>query len=479
MDRTTTLLSPVAERDRIPDLDVVRGFALLGIFLMNVEFFGRALADLDNGMVAGTTGIDHWVDWLVYVLVRGKFWTLFSLLFGMGFAVMLTRAKARGAGFTGPYVRRTLALGLMGAAHCILLWGGDILLGYAIAAAWLLLAFELRGRTLLMLGLVSLAIAAGLLAWGQRGDPPVPATPFLLAGLPLLVLALVAWAMRTWPLLGMRNAGLAMYLLPFALMVAGAGAGLLAPSDARMPAEQQAARAAEVAATQARIAGETRVMHQGSYGEAVAWRLAEFPRTVSNEAAFSMIVLGVFLVGAWLVRSGIMLDPGAHLALFRRLAWAGIPLGVGLGLVGTGIAATHVRGDNDLQFTLATGLTMLGNLPASLGYLGAVVVAFHGRWHRLLAWLAPAGRMALTNYLLQSLVGVLLFHGYALGLWGMGRTAQVLLVLVVFLAQVACSHWWLARFRYGPVEWLWRAATYLQVPPMVRGSLHLADGNSR
>ena len=87
--------------------------------------------------------------------------------------------------------------------------------------------------------------------------------------------------------------------------------------------------------------------------------------------------------------------------------------------------------------------------------------------------------MALSNYLLQSLVGILVFHGYGLGLWGAGRTAQVLLVLVVFAGQVALSHWWLARFRYGPVEWVWRAATYLHLPPMARGSLHLADGNSR
>jgi uncharacterized membrane protein YeiB len=113
---------------------------------------------------------------------------------------------------------------------------------------------------------------------------------------------------------------------------------------------------------------------------------------------------------------------------------------------------------------LAMGLAMLGNLPASLGYIGAVVLAFHGRLRRWLAWFAPAGRMALTNYLLQSLLGTLFFYGYGLGQWGMGRAAQIVFVLVVFGLQLLLSRWWLARFRYGPMEWLWRAATYLRLP---------------
>lgn len=416
MGAPATVLEPVAEGERIATLDVVRGFALFGILLMNVEFFGRALADLDGGMAPGTTGIDHWVDWLVYVLVRGKFWTMFSLLFGMGFALMLERADARGAGFAWPYLRRTLALGLIGAGHFILLWGGDILFGYAIGAALLLLL-----------------------------------------------------GVRRWPLPVMRNAGLGLFALPFLLVVSVAGTMLLGSGGEQQASpERQAEQAAQVAAVEARIAGEERVMHGGSYIDAVAWRIDEFPRNASNELAFSVIVLGVFLLGAWLLRSGIMRRPAAHLAVFRTLAWVGIPLGVGLGLAGAAIATTHEPGGNDLQFMLASALAMLGSLPASLGYLGVLVLGFHGRWHRQLGLLAPAGRMALTNYLLQSVVGILVFHGYGLGLWGMGRAAQALLVLAVFAAQVALSHWWLARFTHGPVEWLWRAATYLRLPAMRR-----------
>jgi len=108
---------------------------------------------------------------------------------------------------------------------------------------------------------------------------------------------------------------------------------------------------------------------------------------------------------------------------------------------------------------------MLGNLPACLGYVGLVVLMLHSRG--LLAHikvLAPMGRMALTNYLLQSLICAIYFHGYALGHWGMPRAQQLLFVVLVYAAQLAFSHWWLARFRYGPMEWLWRGFTYRQTP---------------
>lgn len=420
MGGTSTVLTPVAEAERIADIDVVRGFALLGILLMNVEFFGRAIADLDGGMVPGTTGLHHWADWFVHVFVRGKFWTMFSLLFGMGFAVMLGRAEARGAPFAGPYLRRTLVLGVIGLAHFVLLWGGDILFSYSVGAL-LLLAVH--------------AIRPGAFAPG--------------------------------PARGIRNTGLVLYALPFVLMLVSATVMLM--GDVQPTPEQQARQARHIVEVQARIAGEAGVMQHGGYADAVAWRLRELPRHAAMNAGFAVIVLGVFLLGAWLVRSGIMREPAAHLQVFRRMARIGLPLGLGLALVGASIGTSHLRGVNDARFQLAVALDTLGALPASLGYIGLVVLAFHGPMRRGLELLAPAGRMALTNYLLQSLVGVLLFHGYGLGLWGLGRAWQLLLVLVVFAAQVALSHWWLARFRFGPVEWLWRSATYLRLPRLRRG----------
>jgi uncharacterized protein len=127
-------LAPIAATQRIEALDVVRGFALIGIFLMNIEWFNRPFATFNEGMPRGLTGADWWASWFVTYFVQGKFWTIFSLLFGMGFAVMMVRAEQAGREFKQVYLRRVLALAVFGALHYIFLWQGDILFSYAIAA---------------------------------------------------------------------------------------------------------------------------------------------------------------------------------------------------------------------------------------------------------------------------------------------------------------------------------------------------------
>lgn len=472
---------PIAIRDRIQALDVLRGFALLGIALMNVEFFNRPIADLDAGLAAGASGLDRWVGWLVLVFVRGKFWTMFSLLFGMGFAVMLARAGQARHGFLAPYLRRTLALAAFGALHYICLWTGDILFSYATGALLLMLVFHARPRLLLWLGVALLLLAVGFGVAAAYGGT-LPWQPMLGFGIPLLLFGVVAHAVQRWPVSGLRAAGLALYLLP-ALAIAIGGAAMIgqAPeaerdriqqAQATTPEHREAlARAIEQRDGQRRqhaqdIADETRLMRGGSYAEATAWRAGFFVRHLGQTMGFAILVLGVFLLGAWFIRSGVMADPAAHPKLFRQMAWIGIPLGLGISVVSAAIAPTHVPGLNDGASQLAIGLSLIGSLPASVGYIGLVVSLFHGRWRGWLAQLAPVGRMALTNYILQSALGTLFFYGYGLGQWGMPRVQQLLYVLVVFALQVLASRWWLTRFRFGPLEWLWRWVTYGTRPPM-------------
>jgi uncharacterized protein len=131
-------------------------------------------------------------------------------------------------------------------------------------------------------------------------------------------------------------------------------------------------------------------------------------------------------------------------------------------------ASPGVPGD---PYQVAQGLMYIGNLPACLGYVGVIVLMLHsaGAFQRIRV-LAPLGRMALTNYLTHSLLGTWFFYGHGLGQWGMGRASQVGFVAVVIVLQILFCHWWLSKFRYGPMEWLWRAITYWQVPPMRRGA---------
>jgi uncharacterized membrane protein YeiB len=523
-------LKPVAQDERIQALDVVRGFALIGILMMNVEYFNRATAQLGSGMQTGLSGANFWVSYFVQYFVVGKFWTIFSLLFGMGFAVMLTRAERAGRSFLVPYMRRIAALTVFGALHHIFLFAGDILFSYAVAATALLIV--LYGRTKwILLAIVACAGCGfipgmdwlfgmagglaffGLAAWWLRGDqrmkgfgqPPVIAFILMLAGVIAIIAGAVTWfipntpppARFGLPLLGFAlvmlglltrryhadkparpwRLGVGIYCFSF-FMMTGAGASMYffpekpAAVVTKVEAEKQQKQAAERAKNlkerQERINKETAVLSKGSYQEVVALRAKGFVEHAKGEVGFATILIGMFLIGSWFVRSGIMEKAQAHLPLFRKLAMYCLPLGIGMGLLGSTIAMHAIPGSRGADgWQLASGLQMLGNLPASIGYVSLVILMLYSASPlNRVSVLAPFGRMALTNYLTQSLVASTFFFGYGFGHWGVSRVDQMLFVAVLAAAQIVFSHVWLSRFRYGPVEWLWRAVTYWQIPPM-------------
>ena len=557
-------LAPVAENQRIEALDVVRGFALLGIFLMNIEWFNRPIASLGEGMPRGLSGLDWLASGFIAYFVAGKFWTIFSLLFGMGFAVMLVRAERAGRKFTKVYLRRILALAAFGGVHFIYLWEGDILFSYSVGALALLIVMYGRAWPILIgvavlvgLGFIPRAdpffavagglAAAGLLALYLRGrkriawrgiSVPLASFLMLLAGAVMSIVAVVFWLMPHGPLeprvplsvfgplllvtgwlswkyhepaekrsvrmavsiyvfagVAMTSMSLIQHFAPdpevavaTAKQEPAAAAGVAndkAASSAAAPgasaakaakpektreqraAEMKAEREKRVKEHAARKAEEIKVFTTGSYLDAVDWRARQFLEKAAGDAGFAVVLTSMFLLGVWFVRSGVMEDTATHLAFFRKLALYALPVGIGIGLLTSLIAMSHTPGDRYDGWGIARGLTMLGNLPACLGYVGLVVTMLHSRTAlSRIRVLAPAGRMALTNYLMQSLICVIYFYGFGLGHWGMPRAQQVLFVAAVYAAQIAFSHWWLARFRYGPMEWLWRGFTYRQVPPM-------------
>ncbi|MFC4728730.1 DUF418 domain-containing protein [Coralloluteibacterium thermophilus] len=383
-----------APRGRIELLDALRGVALLGIFLMNVEWFSRPMQELGMGPPADAAGLDALLGWGIFAVVQGKFWVLFSLLFGMSFAAMEAAAPARG--FVPTMLRRLGMLAALGVAHALLLWPGDILLAYAVAGLGLLLFRGIDARVLAGLGIA------------------------------------VYMAMALLGLLG-------------SLMMVG------------MP-EQMADTLDGLAADRAAGVVRGEVYATGGYAAVTAARWQDFVAVTLAGLGNSASTLGVFLVGVWFFRSGVVADPAAHRRTLGWIAVLGLMVGVPLVWAATARAMALEAGDIGGQY-LALSIMLLGNLPVALAYLALLALGLSAPLARgLRSALAPAGRMALTNYLMQSLVASLVFYGYGLGQWGqMGRTGQCALVLVVFAAQLALSRWWLARFAYGPVEWLWRA----------------------
>ncbi|WP_413975016.1 DUF418 domain-containing protein [Stenotrophomonas acidaminiphila] len=391
---------PIAPDERIATLDVLRGLALLGILLMNMEAFVGPLDLSTSGIDPHWQGVDRWADAFVYIFVQGKFFTLFSLLFGAGFAVMAQRAEVAGRDFTRFYLRRSLGLLGIGLVHALLLWSGDILVVYALLS-FLLLAFREAPRAWLpVMGVLAYLAAVGLM--------------LLLGALMLLV-----------------------------------------------PDEVTAAQATHA---QAAIEAQRQAYGHGTYGQAVLQRLRDFGASLGALLVVGPQVLGMFLIGSWFARSGAIAHPDAHQRLFTWLRRGALPLGLALMLACTWYQPWLAPGRFDLRSAAVYGGSALAGLLMCLGYL-----AWGVRWSHALRWLAPAGRMALSNYLGQSLVCTLLFYGYGLGWFEqMGRAWQLLFAVALFAAQVALSRAWLRHFRFGPMEWLWRAITYWRWPPLRR-----------
>ena len=221
----------------------------------------------------------------------------------------------------------------------------------------------------------------------------------------------------------------------------------------------------------ATLATAQAALQQPDYGPAVIaanlsllWMI--WASDTAYKAVYVLGVLGLFLLGLVIARRGILFDVAAHRPLLRWVAWIALPVGFVLSALHATVAAGWEPG---LPLAALVSASYLGLPLMALGYIAAVALLLQGHAPWLTRLLAPAGRMALTNYLASGILGTLAFHGYGLGWMGeLSMTSMNLLALGIFLILVAFSHAWLRRFRYGPAEWVWRWLSYGQAPRMLR-----------
>ncbi len=402
-------LKPTSQR--LLHLDVLRGFALLGILLVNFEWFVRPIQAIVMGAEPGLSGASLVVDWLIMALAEGKFYALFSMLFGAGFALMAERASQKQAPFWGLYLRRLFILLLFGLGHMLLVWAGDILVVYSLCAFIMVLLFR--------------------------------KTP---------VQRLWKWA-------------IAFFALPVVLVWLGA-LSIAATSQADPEAHERiiASFEADVVEMREQVDRALRIQTEGRWSENVAQRVRDGVFLASNAVFWVPSILGFFLLGRWLLVSQRLLRPEEHKLFFRRWRSRGLLLGLPLSLVATLMMYQSVQIVPTPGLALGLTLFMTGAVLLALAYLSMVVLGA-----QRLAFLAPAGQMALTNYLTQSLFWTWMIYGHGLGLGPLlPRWSHLFLALGFFAVQVVVSRWWMARFRYGPAEWLWRSLTYLTRQPMRR-----------
>ena len=399
------VIGPVLRQERIEVIDILRGVAILGILLINMGLFSRP-----EGLPAHQlwpNAVDGTVERLILFFAQEKFKTLFSFLFGLGLAVQMMRAEARGARFLPLYARRLCILFLIGVAHFVVLWDGDILHDYA-QNGFLLLLFRRRSPKTLLFGAT------------------------ILLAIPMFFYGLTTYYSITH----------------------------------RMNTQLMSWISYETKADDPQAIDETRrIYSSGTYGEMIKISARELPGDVTPDID-DAYVLAIFLLGLYAGRRRIFHDIPAHLPFIRRVQRWGLMIGVA-GNVGFAVGGSFDPPPTSVMQNVGRMCLVFAAPAMTFFYVSTIIVLTQGEVWRRLVPLAAVGRMALTNYLLQSLICTMIFYGYGLALFCKVRPSLgLLLTIIIFFIQISLSVWWLRRFQFGPIEWLWRSLTYGQRQPM-------------
>lgn len=386
---------------RLPDVDALRGFALLGIVAVNATQIAGSWG-WTPGVDPAASTLTLVVRYLVTLVFATKFYLLFSFLFGYSFTLQLDSARRAGARFEARYLRRLGALLVLGVAHAVLLYVGDILTTYAV------------------LGLVLLALHQ------LRPDQAVRAAGGIIGVLGVL------------------------YLLVGVLVLVASVAGAGGPAPQQLPVEDLAAS------------------YRGAPSAVIGANLELLPTALTSIVLFQApSALAMFLLGLAAGRRDALGSSQPDSRVLRRV----VVLGLSAGIPGAALFAASTLGLLGTAWAVvALGVDILTAPALSGAYAAALLLALRSGWGgRVRAALAPAGRLALTNYLSQSLLLALVFTGYGLALYDrLGALPVFGVAVAVFAAQLAASAGWVRYLRYGPAEWVLRAVTYARFPPMRR-----------
>lgn len=446
--------APVAPARRIASIDVLRGLALLGILIMNIPIFALSSAAFFNPPAAGGfEGADYWTWFVSHMLFEQKMMTIFSMLFGAGIVLFAEKAIAKRGKAAGLHYRRMAWLLVIGLIHAYLIWEGDILTTYALCGMMVYPLRFLRPRLLIPIAIVLLAVAPLLSTaqgyfFGFTRAQSEKAAALREAGeeVPPNV---AQWA-EVWDGRHDEETG--------ELIEEGIAAGFVGSVE-KMEEEAAAMR--------------------GSWWDRVRYRATDtiFFHTYVNLTWGFWRVCGVMALGMALFKLGVF-SATRSTGFYAGLAVVGFTLGLTLDALGA--RAMEREGfDFVAMFKYTWHFNAVGSLCSALGWTGLVMlVCRRGVLSPVRAGLAAVGRMAFSNYLLQSLICATIFYGHSgLGLAYFGELSRIELmpiVLGVWAFQIALSLVWLRAFRFGPMEWLWRSLTYWRVQGMRRGTGHQA-----
>lgn len=408
----TTKATPILQQERADVLDGLRGFALLGIILANSAVFSLYVFQSPNALKEySTASADSILFFLSHVLVEGKFYSIFSLLFGIGFSIIFLRNKNKGKNGLLVFYRRLLILLLFGLCHSLLLWDGDILFFYALAGMFLPLFRNTGNKTLLWL------------------------TALLLVS-PVVFDVLKIISNGRW---NIANS----FLLKATAIDKENGIEGLYP-------------------------GNWLIIHD-SYADILKWSQSGFwwswyLRLDSNRI---VKVFAMFLLGLYVGRNELYLHLSNYKTLLERIRKWGFLIGIPAGIAFAWFASDKksLPQPEDIWDTITY---LLNVAPLALAYATTISLWYvNGKFQKTLSFLQPVGRMALTNYIMQTVMGVIIYYGIGIGLGGkFGPAGYIPIAIVLFIFQILFSNWWLLYFQYGPFEWIWRQLTYWKRLPL-------------
>ena len=404
-----TQLKPVSKGERFEILDILRGFALYGVFIANMVWYFSGYGYIDSNVSAsfGTASIDSISLELETFFVVNKFITIFSFLFGIGFAIQLDRVIKRNKKFTSFYVRRMIYLLLFGVIHFTFLLYTDILFMYAILGLLLILWRSMSNRQLLF--------------WGI----------YFAVFLPVIFYSII-------------------WLTP---IIFGSEFNIEQAFNARW--------------------NHASTLHSsfinGSYIEVIKANLTDVFTWITTDGGITDAIssFGLFLLGFRVGRSNLLTRINNGLSIKERknvlkaTIWS---LVIGIFCHGMTLLDIPIIIDEDLIWVriIYKLLWRLGVLTLAIFYICTIILIYErNKSSRLLHFFTPVGRMALTNYIAQSVIGFFIFYRFGLGFYGqVGPAISIVLATIIFVFQALVSQWWLKQFRFGPLEWAWRSLTY-------------------
>jgi len=422
-------LGPIAGSERFVSIDVLRGVAVLGILVMNIYAFAMPFIAYTNPLAMGGLEAHNVGTWFfTHILFDQKFLSIFAMLFGAGLVVMSTRAESRGIRFGRIFYRRQFWLLLIGVIHGYLIWVGDILFMYAVIGMLVYLFRNRKPRTLITVAVLFFPVAL-LLNFGNA--TMVDKTIIEVAEIEELRASGTELsdeqkeALEDWVVL--RR--------------------FMAPTDEDVQADVDA--------------------YRGGYPGIIAHRAPTIlMMQLAGTLFFGIWRVGtLMLIGMALMKLGV-LSGERSVGFYRKMLAIGYLVGLPLTIFSAIDANAHQF--DPLHAMRVGGIANYwGSVIVAFGHIGLVMLVVKtGALQRLMARFAAVGRMALTNYLMHSVILTTVFYGYGLGLYGsVPRFWQMGFVLAVISLQLLLSPWWLSRYRFGPVEWLWRSLTYWKRQP--------------